>query len=127
MKLSNKEIVNSVSILGAISQKQLPVRVSYVIAKNIINIQEELKVYNVEREKLIKKYSELDEDGNTKIENGSIKLKDDCINNWNKDMEELLNIENEINIQKFKMAEFTGKACDFSPSELLTLDYMIEG
>lgn len=126
MKLSNEKIVKDAPVLGAISQKQLPVKVSYAIAKNISKIEVELKIYNTERNKLINKYAELDEKGNPKIENGSIKLKKDHIEDWNKDIKELMAIENDMDIHKFKMSEFEGKACDFSPSELMTIDYMIE-
>ena len=126
MKLSNEKIVNDSNILGAISQKQLPVKVSYAIAKNISKIQTELKIYNAEREKLIQKYAEKGEDGKIKSENGSIRIQKEFIENWNKDIKELLAIENEIDIHKFSMSEFDGKTCDFSPSELMTIDYMIE-
>ena len=126
MKLSNEKIVNDANILGAISQKQLPVKVSYAIAKNISKIQAELKIYNAEREKLIEKYAEKGEDGKVKSENGSIKIQKEFIEKWNKDIKELMAIENEIDIHKFKLSELDGKACDFSPSELMAIDYMIE-
>jgi len=126
MKLSNEKIVNDANILGAISQKQLPVKVSYAIAKNISKIQAELKIYNAEREKLIEKYAEKGEDGKVKSENGSIKIQKEFIEKWNKDIKELMAIENEIEIHKFKLSELDGKACDFSPSEFMAIDYMIE-
>lgn len=127
MKLSNEKIVNDSNILRGISQKQLPIKVSYAIAKNISKIDAELKIYNQELQKLLDKHAEKDTKGNPKNENGSIILKKDHIEDWNKELKELLVIENEIEIHKFNMSEFEGKTCDtFSPSEIMTLEYMIE-
>lgn len=127
MKLSNEKIVNDAAILSTISQKQLPVKVSYAIAKNITKIESELKIYNSERQKLIEKYVEKDKEGKVKSDNGSIKIQKDHIDDWNKDILSLMVIENEIDIYKFKMSEFDEKVCDaFSPSEFMAIDYMIE-
>ena len=49
MKLSNEIIVNSTNALAKLSLMELPVRVSYAIAKNVNKIEKELKVYNDER------------------------------------------------------------------------------
>lgn len=125
VKLSNRKILTDVNILKSISQKQLPVRVSYAIAKNINKIEGELKLYNKERGKLVDKYAEKDKEGKViSDENRQIKFKDQ--EGWNKDINELLDIENEIEIHKFNIAEFNNKPCEFSPSELMTIDYMIE-
>jgi len=126
LKLSNEKIVNDTQMLSTISQKQLPVKVSYAIAKNISKIEAELKIYNAERQKLIEKYAEKDENGKVKSENGSIRIQKEFVEDWNKDIKELLAIENDIDIHKFKLSEFDGKACDFSPSEFMAIDYMIE-
>jgi len=52
MKLSNERILRDIPRLSEIIKKQLPVKVSYAIAKNIAKIEAELNVYNKEREKL---------------------------------------------------------------------------
>ena len=126
LKLSNEKIVNDSNTLSTISQKQLPIKASYAIAKNVSKIEVELKIYNTERQKLIEKYAEKGEDGKVKSENGSIKIQKEHIEDWNKDMKELMAIENEIDIHKFSMNEFDGKAYDLSPSEFMAIDYMIE-
>ena len=125
LKLSNEKIVNDTQMLSAISQKQLPVKVSYAIAKNISKIEAELKIYNAEKQKLLEKYAEKDKDGKVKSENGSIRIQKEHIEDWNKDIKELLAIENEVDIHKFKLSELDGKACNFSPSEFMAIDYMI--
>lgn len=126
MKLSNERIVNDANVLGAISQKNLPIKVSYVIAKNISKIEAEIKVYNKERQKLIEKYSVKDEEGKPLIEDNSIKIAPEHVEDWNRDIKELLAIENEVDIHKFHIDELVNSKCDMSPAELILIDYMIE-
>ena len=63
MKLTNRKIVNDANLLGNLTHKQLPIKVSYAIAKNISKIEKELEIYNKERQKLIDKYCLKDEEG----------------------------------------------------------------
>ncbi len=126
MKLSNERIVNDANVLGAISQKNLPIKVSYAIAKNIAKIEAEIKVYNKERQKLIEKYSVKDEEGKPLIEDNSIKIAPENIENWNRDIKELLAIENEVDIHKIQLHTLINSNCDFTPAELMLIDYMIE-
>ncbi len=126
MKLSNERIVNDANVLGAISQKNLPIKVSYAIAKNIAKIEAEIKVYNKERQKLIEKYSVKDEEGKPLIEDNSIKIASEHVEDWNRDIKELLAIENEVDIHKFHIDELINSKCDMSPAELMLIDYMIE-
>jgi len=125
MKLSNERILNDATKLGLISQKELPVKASYAIAKNIAKLDSELKTYNSEREKLIEKYSQKDDNGKTVIgENNQVKLQEEHLENWKKDIKELLAIENDIEIHKFNIDALE----DFrmTPAELMLIDYMIQ-
>lgn len=125
MKLSNEKILRDAPRLIEISKKILPVKVSYAIAKNISKIESELIVYNKEREKLIAKYAIKDEKGNPAVdENMQVKIDDKYIEDWNKDLKELLSIENEIDIHKFSIDELEGFS--MSPAELMVIGYMIE-
>lgn len=127
MKLSNERILNDAAALGSISNKELPVKVSYSIAKNINKIESELKIYSNEKQKLIEKYSEKGEDGKTLIDaENKIKIQDECLEDWNKDIEELLAIECEIDIHKFHIDELVNSNCNMTPAELMLIDYMIE-
>lgn len=125
MKLSNKKILEDISKLRELSQKQLPVKASYAIAKNILKLESDLKIYNIEREKLIDKYAQKDDSGNIVAdEKGNIKFKEEHIEVWNEDIQELLAIENEIDIHKFKIEALQNY--QMSPAELMLIDYMIE-
>lgn len=119
MKLSNGKILNSIGTLSKVSQMELPIKVSYAIAKNISKIESELKIYNIEKQKLIDKYS-------CKDEHGNLKISEDHQNEWNKDIEALVDIEVDIDIHKFKAEELLNSGCNMTPAEFMAIDYMIE-
>ena len=121
MKLTNRKIVNDANLLGNLTHKQLPIKVSYAIAKNISKIEKEL-----ERQKLIDKYCLKDEEGNLIDENNQFKIADGNLESWNKDMNELLDIEIDINIHKFSKDDLFNSNCNITPAELMLIDYMIE-
>lgn len=124
MKLSNVSILNDLTRLSQIAQKELPVKVSYAIAKNLSKLESELKIYNKEREKLIEKYSVKDEKGKMIVdENSQIKIQPEQMENWNKDLKELLDIENEIDIRQFSIEALNGY--NMSASDLMLIGYMI--
>jgi hypothetical protein len=124
MKITNREIVTNVNRLMALSEKPLPVKASYALAKNIVKIQNELKVYDKERARLIDLYAEKNEHGVKSDVNGQIIFKSDCAEKWNKDIADLLDIENEIDIHKFKLDVIEGYS--MTPAEIMLIEYMIE-
>lgn len=125
MKLSNRKIVEGLRGLKELSEKQIPVNISFKIAKNTSKVEAILKIFNREKEKLIDKYAEKDSKGNVITDKtGYVQIKKDCIEKWNKDYSILLDIENDIDIQKFKIDKLNGFS--ISPAELTAIDYMIE-
>lgn len=127
MKLTNRKIVNDAIFLGSLAQKQLPIKISYAISKNISKIEKELEIYNKERQKLIDKYCIKNKNGENLIdENNQLKIKDEYLDDWNRDLNELLDINIEIDIHKFKEGDLLNSNCDMSPSELMLIDYMVE-
>lgn len=127
MKLTNRKIVNDATFLNNLANKQLPIRVSYAIAKNVSKIESELKVFNDERQKLLDKYCVKDEEGKNKIdENNQLKIADEHLESWSKDLEELLDIEIEIDIHKFNINELLNSDCKLPPVDLMLIEYMIE-
>ncbi|MGL5153087.1 MAG: hypothetical protein ACRC7N_21210 [Clostridium sp.] len=123
MLLSNRETVKILEGIGNITSIQMPVKASYAISKNVKKLEKEAKIYNLEREKLLNKYGEKNEDGTLKVsENGSINIID--IENWNNDITELLDIENEIDIHTFNINEILH--CNMSAKEINLISFMIE-
>ncbi|SDO88396.1 hypothetical protein [Clostridium gasigenes] len=127
MKLTNERLLNDANGLSQITQKNLPVKVSYAIAKNVAKIQSVLKIYNGEKQKLIDKYSVKDAAGKTEVgENNEITIQKESLDEWSKDIKELGEIENEIDIHKFNINELLNGNYAISPGELMLIDYMIE-
>lgn len=126
MKLSNEVLINSVNVLSKLNNMELNIKVSYAIAKNIDKLEKELKVYNDERQKLIEKYSIKDEEGKTKVnEGGTINIKEDKIQDWNMDINELIKLENEVDIHCIKLDDLFKCDCNITPGELHLINYMI--
>lgn len=127
MKLTNRKILNDANFLTALIQRQFPVKVSYAISKNVSKIESELNIYNKEREKIIDKYCKRDKEGNLLIdENNNYSIEDENIDICNKELNELLDIEIDVNIHKFKLDDLMCGNYEMSPSEMVLIDYMIE-
>lgn len=126
LNLSNERIVNTINVLGELNNAKLPVKVAYAITKNINKINTELKAYNEEKAKLIDKYAEKDKEGKLKAdEYGNVTLKEDYIQDWNRDIAELLSIENEIDIHMINLDDLLNSNYNISPAELSVIDFMI--
>ena len=126
LNLSNERIVNTINTLGKLNNAQLPIKVAYAISKNVNKIESELKAYNAEKAKLIDKYAEKDEKGELKTnEIGNVILKEEHIEDWNRDIAELLSIENEIDIHMINLDDLLNSNYNISPAELVVIDFMI--
>jgi len=126
IKLSNEKLVNRVQVINNLSQQALPITISYAIAKNIAKVEEELKIYNVEKQKLIEKYSIKGEDGKPEVsDTGTINIQEEFIEVCNKDFAELFAIENEINIHEISISKLENSNFSIAPGELMRIDFMI--
>ena len=124
MKLSNERLVNSVGVLSKLTNLELPIKLSYAFSKNITKIDAELKAYNIEREKLLNKYGEKDEEGKLKVsEKGEVNILDR--ENFNKEIAELLQCESEIDIHLIDL-ESINTDIKITPGELMVIDYMFK-
>ena len=127
MKITNRKILTDANFLGQLTQKQLPIKISYALAKNISKIENELKIYNSEKDKLIDQYAIKDEKGNLKVdENNQFKVREEYKEVWEKEIEELLDIEINLDVHKIKLDELMLSNCNMTPAELMLIDYMIE-
>ncbi|MDB2075618.1 hypothetical protein PMZ66_08370 [Clostridium paraputrificum] len=124
MKIRNERLVNSVGVLSKLTNLELPIKLSYAFSKNITKIDAELKAYNMEREKLLNKYGEKDEEGKLKLsEKGEVNILDR--ENFNKEIAELLQCESEIDIHLIDL-ESINTDIKITPGELMIIDYMFK-
>ena len=127
LNLSNERVVNTINALSKLNNAQLPIKVAYAISKNVNKIESESKVYNTEKAKLVNKYGEKDKEGKLKVgENGNVSLKEEHIEDYNRDIKELLSIENEMDIHMIKLDDLLNSDYNIAPSELSAIDFMIE-
>lgn len=127
MILSNREIVNTINTLSELNTMQLPIKVAYAVSKNTIKIESELSVYNAEKSKLVNKYGEKDEEGKVIADElGNINILEEHRDDWNRDIQELLSIENEVDIHKIKLDDLLSIDYNISPGQLTSIDFMIE-
>lgn len=127
MKITNRKLVEGINLIRQVAQKQLSVKVSYTLSRNIDHIESTLKPYEKERQKLLDKYVEKDEHGKSAMwpDGISVKFKDDAAEaGWKKDIEELLDIEADIDIRKIKLDDLS--SANFSAAEIGAIEYMIE-
>ena len=125
MKFTNQELLNNIGALRSVAQKQLPVKISYAIAKNISKVDSELKIYNKERQKLVDKYAEKDKNGQPKInKNNQYNIKKECMEDWNRDVQELLSISVELDVFTFSVDLLDG--FNISPAEMGVLARMVD-
>lgn len=126
MKLSNKKILSTINTLGNLNNAQLPIKVAYAISKNINKIESELKAYNTEKAKLIDKYAVKDEEDKLMVdEYGNGNIKEEHRADWDRDISELLSIENEIDIHMIQLNDLLNSNYNISPAELSMIDFMI--
>ena len=124
LKLNNKEIVNSIEALKNLSTKELDVKTSFKIAKNIKTIDEISNLFIEEKRKLVNKYGTKDDKENLKLDdNGVAEIAKENLSEWNRSYEELLEIENNIEIEKIKLSDLDVRV---SAQELLAIEYMLE-
>ena len=123
MKLSNEVLVSSVSVLGKLNQLELPVKVAFILSKNI----KELGSYNETRKKLLVQYVEKDEQGMPKAdEMGNIIFKEGCHEKWTEDIRELLELKVNLKIEPISTHDLFKAEISISPAELEKIEFMIK-
>lgn len=124
MKLLNGEIFNSREPLQTLMGKELPVKVSYGLAKMANKLNEQLKVIDDVRNGLIKKYGEADKERPQQI---SVKQDGENFEKFVAEVEELMNQKVEMVIEKVKLPqEVDGKPLQIEPNILMALMQFVE-
>ena len=116
MKYKNIELVGFDNILSQYSEKKLPQKISYAITKNIMILGKELEAYQKTLAKIIESYDKFiikNEKGeNVILSIGIPKVDDEHIDEYLKDVDELLDIETEV-----EMYQVDDTVFDYDDSE----------
>ena len=118
-----KEIYELNEGLKAIVDKELPIKMAFLIQKNMSMMEDEIKNAEVIRQKIIKKYEDEEATKNLK-EQGKIQLKKDKLEDFNKEFNELMEQEVDIKLKKIKIDDLDG--ITMKPVDLNRLRYIIE-
>ncbi|GAA0265272.1 hypothetical protein GCM10008922_25490 [Faecalicatena contorta] len=128
MKIRNSQIVNFINGVMNLKEKKLPIKLGYAITRNIKIMDPVATSYEEERQKILGKYAEKDDSGKFKVEDGSYIISD--ISGYEREMEELLGIENEMQLHTVTIEEI--EKCDMeqfdalSVQDITLLDMMME-
>ena len=84
-----------------------------------------MQLFTEARQKLLDKYCVKDENNNIKIDdNGNVQIQLDCINDYNIEIEKLVNTEVELNIILLQVEDFQN--IKISPGDIIQIDWLIK-
>lgn len=121
IKVTLNDIVNTTETFNKIMQQSFKGSLAFKIARLARELDKEMKTFNDERQKIIQKYGEKDENGELKTDdNGNVKFEIDKLDEINEEFNALLNNQLEINAELLPM----DKIDDFNitPQEMLNLE-----
>ena len=120
------ELLNSVETLQKLSQKDFKAKLAWQIARLLRSAESEIQSFNETRMNLIRKYGEKDENGELVTdERGNCKITEGEVNDFNIELNDLLNSTVEINANKIDIDQL--EDLDFTPSEIAILEPFIDG
>jgi hypothetical protein len=126
MKLSNKTLFSASEVISELSNiKDIPVRLSFNISKNIRAIKNALELFENMRKKLVTDNAIKDANGEVIQENGNVRITN--IMKFNQQMEELFDIENSIDITVIKISDLEACSAKVQPAVLVNAAFMFEG
>jgi len=106
IELTVKEVMESVGVLNEIMEQPFHGALAFKISRIIRELRKEVESFNTERDKIIRVFSEKDENGKpVLLENGNIKIRSDLVKECNDEFEKLLRTSIEINAEKLDLDE----------------------
>lgn len=103
VKLSNKRLSEGFPYLGALGSLDLRPKIGFRVGTVKAALMPLMQAFETESRKLVDKYCERDAGNNPVLSEGGTKLKNPTA--YQKDMEELLAVENEVAVHKLKLDE----------------------
>lgn len=115
------DILNSIPIFREISNKSLPIKTAYQLARLIRELDRESTTFDESRRKIIEKYAEHDENGEFKqTDEGNVIIMPEQINACNQEMAELLDTEIEINVDPIEIESLA--SIELTPAQMFSLE-----
>lgn len=120
MKITIKDVFNLVEGLNEINEKELPVSLAFKLQRNSLKISEESKSAQDFENKIVSKYR------SGTSEDGQIMIKNKDLESFNKEKEELMAQEVEVDLQQIAISDLDTSELTIKPRTLLLLDKIIK-
>ena len=119
------DLLNSTETLQKLAQKDFKAKLAWSIARLLKAAEAEIQSFNDTRLNLIKKYGEKDENGELITdEKGNCRIESENLAEFNKELNELVSTEVEINANKISIDLLEN--VDFTPSDMAILEPFVE-
>tara|TARA_R110002020_G_scaffold372202_2_gene583698 strand:+ start:757 stop:1104 length:348 start_codon:yes stop_codon:yes gene_type:complete len=114
MKLKLGQIVGSSEPLGKLMNSSVPISTAFRLSSILKKVQGVLETYDESRKVLIEKHGE----------NGEIKPESKNFNKFVDEMNELLETETKLDVEKIEQSSLS--KVEITPSDLLALEWLIK-
>lgn len=135
MEMKMKDAImhyNALTRNPSIVDQALPSKLSYSISRNIKKLEEEVRSYNEEREKICKRLAEKDEEGNPITKDRKYDISEDNKKILDEELDALLDMGVDVDIHTVEIDPILDQ-CDAAERyhvptarELMTLEFMIK-
>lgn len=125
IELTVQEMIDSIPTLRELSNKQLKSKVAFRVARLLREVQAESETFETARVNLVKLYAAKDENGEIKTdENGNTYIEQDKIEEFNKELRDLLDNTITINGDKISLDDLGDET--FTPQQMLSFSAFLE-
>lgn len=133
IKVKNRRLdAETIGILNELIELDISAVAAFKLAKIVRELDNIVTIKNEREVSLIKKYAKLDDNGNIiegknaegKPVPNTFEIKDGEGENFNKEMEELLNFENDLAFDKLSIEELN--LDKFSAKKIMRIDFLFE-
>jgi hypothetical protein len=122
MKITISEVLNGKQVLEKLVDKEVSIKVAYRLSRIIKVLNEELQLFEEQRQKLVQKYGTQQEDA----PEGSITVSEENLEPFQKDLSELLTAEIDLGCEPMNIDEF-GDNVEIKTAELMMIEKFIAG
>jgi len=125
IETSIKDIIGGKEVFKKLAEMPLNIKAAYNIARIIREIEKENKTFEDTRQKLLFKYGEKDSSGQLIInQNNQITIIPEQINNYNKEIQELLDEKIKLNVEPISLNDLG--EMQITPAEIYQINMFIK-
>lgn len=131
MKLKNfeiREIINALTGQNSLiySTEKMPIKILWVIDGNLTKLKEIAQRIDQKQEEINQSYNTEEKSENFTFENGEEgrRVKEEFLQEYREEINELMMIENEVNIETLSIDDFNN--ISLSPAEFGSIRFMLE-